>query len=179
MPSEKTEALEIRQVSQLSPEEAHQLWGWSDDIFGTAGLNLTYRSKDGVVRFVLSTGGEAAVSHAAVLKHQAAANGSAARIGGIGGVVTIPAMQRRGYAELLVRHATKFLHDQWAVDFGLLFCIDRMVPYYERLGWRKVTCDVLIDQPSGKMPCPLHVMTMAFNPTFESIDSIELNSGPW
>ena len=179
MATQNAAALAIRQVSQLSPSEAHRLWGWSDDIFGTAGLSLTYRSKDGVVRFVLSTGDQGVVSHAAVLKHQAAANGSAALIGGIGGVVTIPAMQRRGYAELLVRHATKFLHDEWAVDFGLLFCIDRMVTYYERLGWRKVTCDVLIDQPSGKMPCPLHVMTMAFNPAFETIDSLDLNSAPW
>ena len=102
MPTEKSDELEIRQMSQLSPSEAHRLWGWSDDIFGTVGLNLTYRSKDGVIRFVLSTGDQGAVSHVAVLKHQAAANGSAALIGGIGGVVTIPGCNGVATRNLLV-----------------------------------------------------------------------------
>jgi GNAT superfamily N-acetyltransferase len=122
---------------------------------------------------------EGPVSHAAVLKHPAIANGSAALIGGIGGVVTIPQAQSRGYASLLVRHATDFLRDQWDVDFALLFCIDRMVGYYERLGWKVVQCEVQIDQPAGKIRCPLHVMTFPFNGQFETIESLDLQSAPW
>jgi len=178
MPSES--GGEIRLVRQLSPAESDQLWGWGENIFGTANLNLTYRPKNGEeLRFVLYTEPEGPVSHAAVLKHLARANGRQVLVGGIGGVVTIPAAQRHGHAARLVRHATHFLREEWKVDFALLFCIDRMSGYYERLGWRKVGCEVLIDQPAGKVPSPFHVMTIPFKPEFEIIDSLDLDSASW
>jgi hypothetical protein len=119
------------------------------------------------------------VSHVGILKHHARANSQPVLIGGIGGVMTIPAAQRRGHAAMLVQHATNFLREEWQVDFALLFCIDRMRGYYEALGWRKVACEVLIDQPAGKVPSPLHVMTMPFKPEFEIISSLDLDSASW
>jgi GNAT superfamily N-acetyltransferase len=172
-------APDIRRVRQLSPEELHQLWGWGNDIFGTAHLNLTYRPRTGdEVHFVLYAE-SGPVSHAGVLKHSARANGRPVLIGGIGGVMTIPSAQRRGHAAMLVQHATNFLRDEWQVDFALLFCVDRMRAYYERLGWRKVECEVLIEQPAGKVPSPFHVMTMSFKRPFETIQSVDLESASW
>jgi GNAT superfamily N-acetyltransferase len=171
--------VEIRRSSQLSPEEARRLFGWSDNIFGTAGLNLTNRSKDGVERFVLYAGDEGPLSHVGVLRHRGSANGLPALVGGIGGVVTIPDAQKRGYAALVVQHATEFLRREWNVDFALLFCVDRMVRYYERLGFQTVRCEVLVDQPAGKIPSPFNVMTLAFDPRFDVIERIDLASAPW
>lgn len=119
------------------------------------------------------------VSHAAALTHRAGVNGKHVLIGGIGGVVTIPDARRRGYAAMLVRHATGFLRDHWNADLAVLFCIDRMVGYYERLGWRKVSCDVAIDQPSGKVPCPFQVMTIPFKPELDTIEELDLGSPSW
>jgi GNAT superfamily N-acetyltransferase len=172
--------VEIREIRELSPEESHQLWGWGENIFGTADLNLTYRARNGEERrFVVYAEAQGPVSHAAILMHHATANGRQALIGGIGGVVTIPTARRRGYAALLVRHVTNVLSEEWKVDFALLFCIDPMRGYYERLGWRKAACEVLIDQPSGKVPSPFHVMTIPFKPEFEILDSLDLASAPW
>ena len=172
--------MNVRMAAQLSPEDAHQLFGWGGDIFDTAHLNLTYRTKDPRDRrFVLYDEENAPVSHAAVLTHQARANGRHVLIGGIGGVVTVPRAQRRGYAALLLGRATDFLRDEWKVDFALLFCVDRMVRYYERLKWRKVDCEVLITQPSGARPCPFHVMTTPFKPEFTTIRSLDLESASW
>jgi GNAT superfamily N-acetyltransferase len=171
---------EIRLVQHLSPEDSHLLWGWGDDIFGTAHLNLSYRPKTGEeVRFLLYAETAGPVSHAAALKHRARANDQPVLIGGIGGVVTIPAFRKRGYAGRLVREATAFLRDEWQADLALLFCIDRMRGYYERLGWRKAGCEVLLDQPAGKVPSPFHVMTVSFDSRFETIDTIDLNSASW
>jgi GNAT superfamily N-acetyltransferase len=171
-------AFEIRQVRELSAEESHDLFAWGENIFGTD-LNLTYRPKNGEeVRFVLYDAGHP-VSHAAVLRHHARANGRPVLIGGIGGVVTNPAAHRRGHAARLVQHATTLLREEWKVDFALLFCIDRMKPYYERLAWRKLECEVLIDQPTGEILSPFHVMTMSFTPEFETINSIDLDSASW
>jgi hypothetical protein len=54
-----------------------------------------------------------------------------------------------------------------------------MVSYYERLGFRTVECEVLVDQPAGKIPSPFNVMTRAFNPGFDAIESLDLGSAPW
>ena len=167
-------------VDQLSPEDADRLFRWGENIFDTAHLNLTYRAKDPRDRrFVLYDEEGAPVSHAGVLTHNARANGKAVLIGGIGGVVTVPGARRCGHAALLLRHATDFLRKEWKADFALLFCIDRMLPYYQRLGWRKVSCDVLIDQPSGRLPCPFHVMTIPFTSEYETIDALDLGSPSW
>jgi GNAT superfamily N-acetyltransferase len=172
--------LHIRQVPQLTQDDVRQLYGWGENIFGTAHLHLTYRAKDpNDLHFLLYAGDEGPLSHAAILKHRASVNGVPALIGGIGGVVTIPSAQRRGYAAMLVRHATEFLAHEWDVDFAMLFCIDRMVSYYARLGWRKVDCEVMLDQPTGKRPSPFHVMTLPFNERFHTINSIDLASASW
>lgn len=173
-------AMQVRLVEQLSPEEGDRLFRWGENIFDTAHLNLTYRAKEATDRrFVLYDELNAPVSHVAVLTHRARANGTDVLIGGIGGVVTIPGARRRGHAARLLGDATAFLRDEWKVDFALLFCIDRMVEYYARLGWRTVQCGVLIDQPSGRRRCPFHVMTIPFRPEFETIDALDLGSASW
>ena len=174
---------EIRLADQLSAEEAERarvrLFGWSQDIFGTAPLKLTYRPKDPRDRRFILYAQNIPVSHVAVIAHHARANGKEVLIGGIGGVVTVPDARNQGYAATLVRHATAFLRDEWNADFALLFCIDRMVGYYERLGWGKVACEVLLEQPTGRIRCPFHVMSIPFKPEFTTIDTLDLASASW
>jgi GNAT superfamily N-acetyltransferase len=173
----------IRLADQLSAEEAErarmQLFGWSQDIFGTAHLKLTYRPKDPRDRRFILYAQNSPVSHVAVIAHNARANGKDVLIGGIGGVVTVPSVRNQGYAAKLVSHATAFLRDEWNADFALLFCIDRMVAYYERLGWRKVACEVLLEQPTGAIRCPFNVMSIPFKPEFTTIESLDLASASW
>jgi GNAT superfamily N-acetyltransferase len=170
--------VEIKQVATLTDDQRRQLFGWGDNIFNTVHLALTYRATADT-HFLLFANGHGPLSHAAVLKHHAPVNGQSALIGGLGGVVTIPEAQRRGHAATLVNHAADFLRRQWNVDLALLFCIDPMVHYYEKLGWHTVTCPVLIDQPGGKIPSPFHVMTLPFDERFRVIESIDLGSPSW
>jgi hypothetical protein len=44
------------------------------------------------------------------------------------------------------------------VDVSLLFCLPRIVPYYERLGWRPIEQPIQIDQSSGRIEAPIPVM---------------------
>ena len=46
-------------------------------------------------------------------------------------------------------------------------------------GISEVAVEVLIDQPDGKVPCPFHVMTLAFRPEFSRIDALDLRSATW
>src|SRR5690349_6601963 len=74
------------------------------------------------------------VSHAGLIVREAICNGRAVRIGGIGGVLTDPSARRRGYAERVILRGLEFFGGQ-KVDFGLLVCEARLLPYYGRLGW--------------------------------------------
>ena len=169
-------AEEIRQVAALSDEERARLFGWGDDIFGAAGLGLIWHQKDS--HFILDLDGES-VSHVGVLKHEVSVGGHLVLVGGVGGVVTVPAAQGRGYAGRLMRHTARFFEEEWKVEAGLLFCLSRMVPYYEALGWKIVEDTVLVEQPTGRIAPPLRAMTLSFGGRAWPAGEVELRSLPW
>jgi len=53
---------------------------------------------------------------------------------GLSAVFTYPAWRREGHAERVVRAATKQI-DQSDADVALLFCLPKLIPFYERCGW--------------------------------------------
>lgn len=166
---------EIKQAEFLTDAEKQQLFGWGDDIFGVSCLNLHWRPKDS--HFILYVDGQA-VSHVGVLKHVVSVGGEPLTVGGIGGVVTVPAEQKRGHARELMQCATR-MFEEWRVDAGLLFCFKRMVAYYESQGWRTVERQVLIEQPAGERTSPLEVMALTFGERSWPNGEVKLNSLPW
>lgn len=165
---------EIKQVDSLTDAENTKLFGWGKDIFGADDLNLRWRPKD--VHFLLTLDGEV-VSHVGVLKHDVSVAGQPLRVGGVGGVVTIPAAQRQGHARELMSYASEFMAN-WQVAAGLLFCLPKRVPYYASQGWQIVRYPVVIQQPDGNLESPLKVMVLPFVGTWPE-GKIDLNSFPW
>ncbi|MEM7030791.1 MAG: GNAT family N-acetyltransferase [Chloroflexota bacterium] len=90
------------------------------------------------------------VSHVGALVRAGTFNGEAVSIGGIGQVKTHPDARGQGYASQGINAATRYLREQFAVDFLLLVCRESLLRYYERLGWHHFQGDVWVDQPSGK-----------------------------
>jgi GNAT superfamily N-acetyltransferase len=169
-------AEEIRQAEVLTDEERHQLFGWGENIFGVAAFELSWRPKD--THFLLYSHGKP-VSHVGVLKHVVNLNEEPVTVGGVGAVVTVPGAQKKGFARRLMQHTAKFLEQQGEVDAGLLFCLPKLVAYYEALGWQEVESSVLIEQPSGNIVSPFCVMVLPFRDEPWSCGSIELRSLPW
>lgn len=149
--------MEVRLVTNLSEAEKQQLFKWGPDVFGAAALNLQWRPKDW--HFLVYANAQL-VSHVGIVKHLVTVGEQQVTVGGIGGVVTVPAAQGRGYASMALQKATKFMREELLVDFGLLFCLARMIPFYQRFGWQELTGPIIIDQPSEKMPSPLVVMML-------------------
>jgi GNAT superfamily N-acetyltransferase len=168
--------IEIVRVDLLSDEEYRELHEWGDDVFGTAPLNLTFRPKD--QHFLLYDCRHLA-SHVGVLTHTVSADGRDMRVGGIGGVVTVPAAQRRGFARTLMKFAADWLDAEQGVESGLLFCLPRMVAYYEPLGWQLVDGSVGIEQPGGRIDSPLCVMLLPFGDAQGRVQTLDLRSLPW
>lgn len=76
----------------------------------------------------------------------------------IGSVVTIAQWRRHGYASAVLQHATGFFCHQRGVAFGLLLCMDGVVSFYKRQGWRRVLEPLFYDQPGGKVQSDQNTM---------------------
>lgn len=162
----------------LDPEDKRVLFEWGQNIFGVEDTLLRWRPKD--VHFILEAEGRA-VSHVGVLKHTVSAGGVPVVVGGVGGVVTVPEMQGRGLAQRGMRHAAAFMCEEWGVEFGLLFCLDRLKPLYESLGWRHVPERVEIEQESGPITAPFNTMVLPCGDGAREwpAGEVKLNSFPW
>jgi GNAT superfamily N-acetyltransferase len=166
----------IRVVRELTEQERQRLFGWGENIFGLEDHKYTWRSKD--LHVILDVDG-LAVSHVGLIDHAVSVAGEFVRVGGVGGVVTAGEMQGRGYAQKALQYAENFMCEELKVEFGLLFCLDRLTPFYARQGWQLLYEPVEFDQPSGKMISPLNVMVLPCMGQTWPAGSIDLCSLPW
>ncbi|MBC8170569.1 MAG: GNAT family N-acetyltransferase [Anaerolineae bacterium] len=104
------------------------------------------------------------------------------QVGGIGGVLTLPAYRGQGYAERAMRRAVLFIRDELHLPFGILFCFPALADYYERLGWQRVTADPVYRDRSGAMRTFTDDMgTMFFETGSAGFPPglVDLNGHPW
>lgn len=167
---------EIRQANVITDAERERLFNWGENIFGVTSYTLSWRGKD--VHFFMDVDGEA-VSHASLLRHEISVGGRPVTVAGLGGVVTRPEAQGKGYARRLVQRAAEFFEQEWKVEAGLLFCLERLVSYYGSLGWQVVDAPVLIEQPTGQIQSPMPVMVWPCVGRQWPAGEIELHSLPW
>ena len=166
----------IRLVTELTDEERQRLFGWGENIFGIEDGKYAWRPKD--LHFIMDVDG-LAVSHVGLVDHTVNVAGQPVRVGGIGAVVTAGEMHGRGYAQKTLRYAERYMCEELNVDFGLLFCLDRLKPFYERQGWQLLSEPVEFDQPSGKMVSPINVMVLPCKGQAWPAGAVDLNSLPW
>jgi GNAT superfamily N-acetyltransferase len=168
--------MELRLADDLTHDEHRQLFGWGEDIFGMADQDLHWRPKD---RHVFVEVGGRSVAHVGLLRHIVRVGDAPVEVGGVGGVVTVPDMQGKGYARHALRHATSLMCQEWDLDFGLLFCREPLSPFYRELGWRRVEEPVTVEQPSGRIVFPLVVMALSCKGRDWPAGPVDLDSLPW
>jgi GNAT superfamily N-acetyltransferase len=146
------------------------------DIWESEHLGLTWRAKDHhIMRYV---GGEFAAK-ASVLKHSVVINDNEVLVGGVGGVITMPAFQGQGHATAVLSYLADYLGDQLRLPFGMLFCRPALVPFYGRFRWQIIADTVYVDQPNGVIASPLPVMYASYSNQPWPKGSVQLNSEPW
>ena len=82
--------------------------------------------------------GERIVSMAGVAVRSGTIGDEPVRLGLLGAVFTLPEHRTHGFATDAVRRATQLMTDELGCEFGVLLCMDHLVPFYERLGWKHV-----------------------------------------
>src|SRR4051812_36040152 len=167
---------EIKQSPTLTDDEFQTLFCWGEDIFGDLAHALTWRPKD--LHFVLYRDGKP-VTHVGLLQHVITVNRQQVSVAGVGGVVSIPEVQRLGLAQRLMRHATDFFSREWIVSAGLLFCLPKLEHYYARLGWQTIAGPVTFAQPSGQTISPMLVMVLPLQGFKWPEGAVDLQSLPW
>ncbi|HEX8747517.1 MAG TPA: GNAT family N-acetyltransferase [Pyrinomonadaceae bacterium] len=168
--------MKIRVRNHISDEEIALLFCWGEDIFGSSHLNLTWKPKD--LHIFVDVEGST-VSHVGLLQHTVTVGDEPVKVCGVGGVVTILDAQGKGHASHAMRHAASLMREELGVDFGLLFCHGRLIPFYERLGWQKVKDAVEIEQPSGPITSPMNVLILPCGRERWPAGPVKLNSLPW
>ena len=107
-------------------------------------------------------------------------NGVAKRIGGIGGVATLPSRQGQGLASRAMREASKHFAEDLNVSYALLFCRPHLVEFYKRLGWKSFMGQVFVEQLQGKIEFSANgamVLDVKEEATEQGI--LDLNGLPW
>jgi aminoglycoside 2'-N-acetyltransferase I len=87
--------------------------------------------------------------HVGIVLREGTVDDHPVKIGGIGGVMTHPHARRQGLASMAIGRAVEFFSEQW-VDFGLLVCEAALVPFYERLDWRRYSDPLVVMQRGEK-----------------------------
>jgi aminoglycoside 2'-N-acetyltransferase I len=168
--------IEIKPASQLTPRDRDQLAAIYASSFTPGEEDFAWSDTDW---HVLVREGERLVSNVEIVERNAKVDGQPLRLGGIGGVATLPEWRRRGYAEAGLKIAECFLRKKLAVDFGLLICSYQLIPYYGRLGWQVVPGPMLIDQPSGKVQYTNTIMVLPVGRSDWPQGTLDLCGRPW
>ncbi len=120
------------------------------------------------------------VSYLGIWQREVTVGGGPVRMGGIGSVVTPAEHRGRGYASLALARAADFMRDPLGAEFGLLITGENLLPFYGRLGWRRVSNPLLVEQP-GRGRVRLEYVTMVLplggRPWPEG--EIDLRGLPW
>jgi len=118
------------------------------------------------------------VCHAGVFFRDGLINGTPVHLCGIGGVMTSPAVRKKGYAGVAMNRAAQLMEEE-RIDFGLLFCEAHNLKLYGNLGWRIFSGAVHCIQPSGPMTfdmMPTMILPVRMTPDSGKIDLCGL---PW
>lgn len=128
----------LHRADSLTPAEAEAIHHFLIGIFAP-GDDEIYAEADYYVR---AWAGDQWVSLVEIVDGTVSVGDQPVRVGGIGGVSTLPEFRRQGYSTAALDAAARFIFDEMGVMFGLLLCSDAMVPFYAARGWQHIDAPV-------------------------------------
>jgi aminoglycoside 2'-N-acetyltransferase I len=100
------------------------------------------------------------VSNVGLITREVLVNGEPIMIGGIGGVMTRPDRQYRGYAAKLLEEAREFMLADPIYQFGMLFCEPKRAHFYSKAGYVTKTNPVFVRRDGKRKAFPDHFMVL-------------------
>ena len=164
---------ETRVVQSLSTGEREDIRGWGEE---QGAFGLIWRPMQ---RYLLRYVEGQLVAKAGVLELQLWLRGEGVQVGGVGGVITAPAHRKQGHATGLLKDVDDYLCSQVKVQYGMLFCREALIPFYNRLGWEPLAETITFQQPGGPVVCPFPTMILSCCKRPWPKGSVNLKSEPW
>jgi aminoglycoside 2'-N-acetyltransferase I len=149
--------VEIRVSEWMTEDEYRTLFEWGERIFGPLDGLYEWRPKQ---RHLYVEEDGRLVGHVGLLADVVRVGDETVAVQGVGGVVTRPEAQGRGYARLALRRAVELMRAEPGAEFGMLYCRDELVPFYASLGWQLVEDESEFWQPAGRVVSPFRVMVL-------------------
>lgn len=168
--------IELKAKNQLTDQDRLGLDRLSAEAFPLDGDNTQWAVSDW---HVLVWEDDKIVSHVEIVERTATVGSCPICLGGIGGVATLKNWRKHGLAEVALKVAVNYLHQPLAVDFGLLVCSERMIPYYSKFGWRLISRPMWIDQPQGRVLYTAPIMILPVGKDKWPDGDIDLCGQPW
>ena len=163
-------------VLKTIPEFEHKtLFEWGPDIFQGSLYNLQWRPPD---IHIVGYFEDQPVTHVGLVVHDVKVGSVRLKVGGIGGVVTVPQHQKKGFSKQCLVYSQAYIKSNFEAEFGFLFCPERLVDFYGSVGWKRITAAVLVDQSQGKVAPPLNAMVLEFSKVWPK-GPVDLESLPW
>jgi GNAT superfamily N-acetyltransferase len=120
-----------------------------------------------------------ALCHVGIVLRTGQVNEKPVTIGGVGGVMTHPNARSQGLASKAINRAIEFFSEQ-RIDFGLLVCETKLVPFYERLHWRCYADELIVTQHGKKCAFTFNrPMIHSVCTDGPSVGAIDLHGPPW
>jgi len=169
--------IEIKSDSDITAVER----GQTDDCLRRAFWGLTdfhYQWSDADWHVMVHVDGTL-VSYLAIVERVGAVNDQPVKLGGIGGVATLPEWRGRGLASAAMEKAAAFMDEELGVEFGLLLVDEATEPFYRRLGWQLAPGPLVFDQPGGKVTWHELTMVLPFGGREWPPGPIDLRGLPW
>ena len=167
--------LEIRVAPRLPRDDRVALFQFEIDPWSVEDLGLSWREPD------LSFGGYVEgrpVSHVGLLFHPLDLGESQLLVAGISSVIPLPDARGNGYASQLMRTAVHEMRSRSA-NFGVLFCSEKLRPFYASQGWQLFVHPVTITQSTEKIPSPIQIMVLPLSSATWPDAPVDLQSEPW
>lgn len=119
------------------------------------------------------------VTQLGLLKREIRVGAVRMSVGGVGGVASHPAWQRRGLSSALMRAAAQFMQTELNVPFGLLVCENESQPFYVRLGWKTVAAELWFTENIKRRLLQTAVMGLPLSNYEWPEGEIDLCGLPW
>jgi len=171
--------MDIKIKEQLTEEEIERLFRWDDDVFGEGGAlteNFPFQPKN--IHIVLYEN-QQAVSHVGMLENTVLVNEKPIAVGGIGGVITRPEYQGKGFAQALLKESVNYFKEELNVEFGMLFCFDRLLPFYQSMEWQHIQDDVYVYNKTEKVIWTDELMVLPLTTSEWPKGSVDIDGYFW
>ena len=137
--------IQIVKGNALRPEQKQVVIHWNNLFFGNVSVSGSKELAPVHWRLILSESGSI-LSQVAITELDVDINGERLTVGSIGGLFTPTELQGKGYANHLMDRAEGFISTDLGYKIGILFCLPKLVPFYQKRNWTPVCIPVTLQQ---------------------------------